>query len=214
MAVQGLSTTLHRILLAGENRNPVYVMLSSLILQIGYNSYEETLASLHSEFAQHQQCPSPTASPVRLHDSSRHLCRWLRETVRDTRGNSDSVGLVCPPTMRKSNRKTEGRRTAKSIFENDPDDKENTDAQQTPSKDIFDFKATPGASGKKGLAVNQSEAKRRTSSAAGNHLSLEEFLKDLTCDVQVRAQNEVVNPSKQRLLRRTGQALLRHLRLL
>jgi hypothetical protein len=72
--------------------------------------------------------------------------------------------------MRKSTRRTEGRRTAKAIFEHDPEDKENADMQQTqtPSRDIFDFKATPGASSKKGLAVNQSEAKRRTSSAAGN----------------------------------------------
>lgn len=102
------------------------------------------------------------------------LFRWLRETVRDTRGNSDSVGLVCPPTMRKSNRRTEGRRTAKSIFEHDPEDKENADSQQTPSKDVFDFKATPGASGKKGLSLNQSEVKRRTSSASGNVVKLEE----------------------------------------
>jgi hypothetical protein len=77
--------------------------------------------------------------------------------------------------MRKSNRKTEGRRTAKSIFEHDPDDKENADSQQTPSKDIFDFKATPGASAKKGLAVNQSEVKRRTSSAAGKHVYWNHF---------------------------------------
>ena len=105
--------------------------------------------------------------------------RWLRETVRDTRGNADSVGLVCPPTMRKSNRKTEGRRTAKSIFENDPDDKENADAQQTPSKDVFDFKATPGASAKKGLAVNQIESKRRTSSAAGDVALLGEYIEML-----------------------------------
>jgi hypothetical protein len=70
--------------------------------------------------------------------------------------------------MRKSNRRAEGRRTAKAIFETDPDeDKENADAQQTPSKDVFDFKATPGASGKKGLK-DQTEAKRRTSAAAGN----------------------------------------------
>ncbi len=78
--------------------------------------------------------------------------------------------------MRKSNRRTEGRRTAKSIFENDPEDKENTDFQQTPSKDVFDFKATPGASGKKGLAVHLSETKRRTSSAAGNVVLMEKFL--------------------------------------
>ena len=71
--------------------------------------------------------------------------------------------------MRKSNRRAEGRRTAKAIFETDHDeDKENADSQQTPSKDVFDFKATPGASGKKGLAINQSEAKRRTSAAGGN----------------------------------------------
>ena len=80
--------------------------------------------------------------------------------------------------MRKSNRKTEGRRTAKSIFENDPEDKENTDFQQTPSKDVFDFKATPGASGKKGLAANQSEIKRRSSSAAGNFVLLKKILHD------------------------------------
>jgi hypothetical protein len=79
--------------------------------------------------------------------------------------------------MRKSNRKTEGRRTAKSIFENDPDDKENADVQQTPSKDVFDFKSTPGVSAKKGLAVNQIESKRRISSAAGNVLLLGNFLK-------------------------------------
>jgi hypothetical protein len=65
MAVQGLSTTLHRILLAGEiSIIGILVMRGIYDLQIGYNSYEENLASLQSEFAQHQQCGPSDFGPL------------------------------------------------------------------------------------------------------------------------------------------------------